>query len=255
VGLPRIQFIATARMRILKSFLLILLQSWIVHHTVAQAQTPKDSIQQWYDQQMGLDHIGLIEGTYFPIHYTKDNSHQFYKEKTWSLGTISINGQIFHEVSLMYEIHHDVLLMRHPTDFLYSGQAIQLPLEKIDYFNLHNADFINNRRNVNGFPKGYYQMLYQGQLVQVLAKRQKMKIVGKTVEYTPDDQLFIALDSIYIVAKNRKSITDHWPEWKDEIRTQTRQHQLRLNRSNETDWVSIAHFLDQRLQISQNSEE
>ena len=211
----------------------------------------KESLLAWYDQQVGADQIGLIEGTYFPIYYTKHESHQFFKDKNWTTGSVVINGQSYRDVTLMYELFEDVLLMRHPTNYQYHGQAIKLPSEKIDQFRIHGSLFRNIRNSEIGLKDGFHQVLYEGATLEVLARRKKIQHIDSEIEYVSEDQWLIVLDSSVINLKNKQSYYKQWPDWKVDIRKYAREHQLKVNRKHEDDFVKLAIYIDERSRLVQ----
>jgi hypothetical protein len=215
-----------------------------------QEKEGQKNMTDWYDSLMGKDHIGLIEGKYYPIQYSKGESHQFYLDKSWTLGQVSIKGQIYDSIMLMYEVVNDVLLLKHPVNFKYHAQPIALPRSKVQTFQLHGNQFVNIQQSPQGLKNGYYQLLLDGTKIQLLVKRSKFIRTEVHLEYTSLDWAYIVTESTHHRIKNRWSLYQHWPEKKAELRKFIRQNSLKTNLKNESQMIKVVTFLDETLTTS-----
>ena len=141
--------------------------------------------------------------------------------------------------------------MRHPTNYQYHGQAIKLSSEKIDEFRIHGSLFRNIRNSEIGLKDGFHQVLYEGETLEVLARRKKIQHIDSEIEYVSEDQWLIVLDSSVINLKNKRSYYKQWPDWKVDIRKYAREHQLKVNRKHEDDFVKLAIYIDERSRLAQ----
>jgi hypothetical protein len=201
----------------------------------------------WYDTLMGADHIGLIEGKYYPVHFSKGESHQFYGDKSWTSGQVKIKGQTYNDIMLMYELVDDVLLLKHPVNYTYHAQPIELLKAKVEQFYLHDSHFINIQKNDQGLKHGYYHLLLDGEKIQLLVKRSKFVRTEVNIEYTPQDWAYIVTDTNHFRVKNRWSLYRNWPKEKTELRKFIRQNGFKTNLKYESQMIKVVTYLDELL--------
>ena len=133
----------------------------------------KSSVETWYDDVSDFENSGVIAGNYRPVSRVTKNSHQFYLTDNWAASTIQYRGQVYNNIFLLYDIYKDLLYMRHPTNYFYHGQAIELIQEEVKSFEFmgHHFEFVDEPILI--FRPGFYDIIYKGDQFSLIAKRKK----------------------------------------------------------------------------------
>lgn len=198
----------------------------------------------WYDQKIDLQNSGLVNGEYAEIRRISKSSHQFYQSDSWSVGTIFFRGQLFDSVYMTYDVNRDLLLIRHPTQYVFHNQAIKPIQQHISSFDIFGHHFV---RMESGDLKGFYDELYIGKHLKLIAKRHKKSVVERSVEYELDERLYFFYNGTYHQLKNKSSIIKVLSNYKKEIKGFVRNQNLLIKRGHDQDCIKLIEFLDEKL--------
>ena len=138
-------------------------------------------ISEWYDETNNIKNSELLEGPSFTIQHISPITHQFFIDKYWEEGTITIAGQTFNNVAMLYDIDKDLLLLKNISSNTKSNIAIRPNQDKIQSFIFHGAYFKNYQAENKGLARtGFYEVLAEGKTSGLIVKRIKPKKVNDT---------------------------------------------------------------------------
>jgi len=213
---------------------------------MAELDLDKD-VSTWFDEQIGKDQTPLVAGIYQET-YLSTNSHPLFLEKYWISGTLKYRGETFQDVSMLYNIHQDFLVIRHPTQLLLSNQPIRLEKNLVDWFIL-NSYYFKNFRDLNT-ESGFYNVLFEGTQFQLISKRSKKETIERnnnTLNFEKDDAFFLYKENGLHLIKNKSGFIKTYPELKKEIKSFVKKNSLNINPNNEQSLTTLAKFCDSKL--------
>ena len=216
----------------------------------AQGQYALDADQltsapyQWYDQKIDPQNSGLVNGEYEEVKRISKNSHSFFESDNWTQGTIHFRGQRYDSVYMTYDVHRDLLLIRHPTQYAFHNQAIKPIQQHILEFEIFQHHFV---RLDNDELTGFYDALYNGDHLELVVKRYKKTVVERSVEYESEDRIYFLFKDNYYQLKNKSSLLKVLPEHKKAIKDFVSSHKLTIKKDHDMDCVELIEFIDQNL--------
>ena len=152
--------------------------------------TPSIEIETWFDNIVGVENSGLINGPEYKVKLQGARTNPFFGTGEAS-GIVTYNNNAY-AIPLIYDVYTDELVAKHMSK---SGRAwfIQLEKSQVTEFVLPGHTF----RNFGG-ERGYQEVIYDGENLQVLAKRTKRYEVKKGIfNYVAADRLFIKMGEMW----------------------------------------------------------
>ncbi len=201
----------------------------------------------WYDGQIGLDQSGLLNGQYVEIKRISRGTHQFFVSDEWHIGQLTYRGQHYDSVYMSYDIDQDLLLIRHPTSYIYHNQAIKPIQSQVSAFNLRGSHFEYFDEQIDKFRSGFFEVIASGENIKVIAKRHKKTLVERTIVFEQDDSYYFQLDGSYHPIKRKGSVLRVFSDQKAEIRSFIKDQDLQIAPGNDSDIVELMAFIDQKL--------
>lgn len=159
-------------------FLVVYTPSWS-----QRPEIPRANQEKWFDQQIGIENSGLINGRPYKQKFMSSTSNPFFSESD-GLGTVMINGQLY-AATLLYDMFQDIVVAKHLSK---AGVAWFIELDKItvDQFTIGSHVF----RKYNGL---FHEVLFAAQDFQVLARRTKVEqLIKSKSEYLRHDEVYLA---------------------------------------------------------------
>ncbi|MFY0608453.1 MAG: hypothetical protein JXR10_17165 [Cyclobacteriaceae bacterium] len=227
------------------------------HPTVAQYSLENFDINDpngWYDQQIGRDHSGILQGEYQEIKYISKTTHQFFHLSSWQANTISFTGQVYDSIYLFYDIYKDQLIIQHPSELIYFGLGIKPIQQNVDWFTLDGHFFRNYSTPISNLGKGFFDELFIGETVNLLAKRSKMIKTDNDIQFTNIDKLVIGIDGNYKRFNRKSSLWKIFPEYKKQIKGYIRSNNLSISKDNESELIMLTRYCDGLLSENETSE-
>lgn len=189
---------------------------------------------------------------YFPYDRSiKGNALFPLDAETWATGEVTYDGFAYKGVPMMYDIYKDklvVLLYNHFTaytlledrvhDFSFSGHR----------FVRVNADSLVNDRS--GITTGFYDQLYNGNKVEVLAKRvktiQNSTNISATLEtyFLENHSYYMRKGNTYYKVSSQGSFLDVLKDKKAVIQKYMRDNNLKFRRDPEGVMATVASYYD-----------
>ncbi|MBD3583305.1 hypothetical protein [Flavobacterium selenitireducens] len=188
----------------------------------ARSQKAAD-IYNAYDAATGLENLNINNGRAYPNPYkVKNGNHQFYDRDDYVSGSVVYNGQPYFDVSLRYDIYHDILVLR-PKNI---SNNIGTILEKnfVDSFAIGSATFVNlgNLTAKPDFVSGYYEKV-EGKSFTLYAKHHKFRRErhdGSVTyeEFSQDPNFIVERNGTFSKANSKNDVIALFPDQKQRIR-------------------------------------
>ena len=192
----------------------------------------------WYDQV-------LYSGVEWQPAMPMAAGHEFFLTSDALSGTVSIDGIIFRDVRLKYDIFNDGLIV-----LWKNGSPIVIDNKKVDEFTIvYNGlprRFVNLRETYPGI-RGFAEIMYQGSS-SVIAKH--LKVVSKNpaganyLEFMEDTRYYLELKGNCSQVKNRSSFLDLMGEYEIPVRKYIRQKNLYLSPASPEGFILAAVYYD-----------
>ncbi len=229
----------------------LLLALFLSLHSKAQVEVTSldldGDVTEWFDNTMGLVNLPVTSGAHYAVHYSSTISHQFFSHNRWLEIEVSYSNQIYRGFLGLYDVETDILLLRHPQHSFYS-QPVHLNQEKVDWFTMNNHYFkyYEKSESPDG-KKGFYDELYIGKNVQLVAKRKKIAFPSQgqmTMDFRNYDTYFIKQEGTYHQISFRRSIIKVLWTQKKELRRFIRRNMLKPKKGYDQDIVSLLEYYD-----------
>jgi hypothetical protein len=234
-----------------------LLFTFLSNSTIAQEETV--SLVQLADSSLGkaiktydiamARNSFLFTGRVYNDKYRTVLGHQFFKDDYWDEGMVWFKGQQFDSVNLMYEIFNDELLVE---SFTTKGSMAPLKLHGPDVsaFTLFGHTFVRLLSDSAGIIReGFYDVLYDGDSVQLYARRKKE--ISKTNDVNTASENFIQKDRHFILkggqyypVKSKGSVFKALEDHKKELKKFVKTNLLSYSIDHERSMIEIARYYD-----------
>jgi hypothetical protein len=208
----------------------------------ARAQNPQMSPMSadaaWYEQI-------LYSGVEWQPAMRMAAGHEFFLTSESLSGTVSIDGIIFRDVRMKYDIFNEGLIV-----LWKNGSPIVIDSKKVDEFTIiYNGiprRFVNLREAYPGI-RGFAEIMYQG-TSSVIAKH--IKVVLKNPaganyeEFREETRYYLMLNGNCSQVKNRSSFLDLMGEYEIPVRKYIRQKNLYLSPASPEGFIHAAVYYD-----------
>ncbi len=165
----------------------------------------------------------------------------------WRAGTVDYDGQTFDNVSMVYDLYTDKLVV---LPYNHSS-PLSLVSEKVKSFDLHSRHFVRVANSNSGIKAGFYEQLYAG-TSEVLKKVEKtLKSTSGSggrqryfvlVHETPD--YYIKKNGTYYAVSSQSSVLDLFPDRKKELRQYIKTNRLQFKDFFEMALKTVATYYD-----------
>ena len=185
---------------------------------------------------------------YINYPYQFSDGHPFFLWDNWQKGTILYDGTFYKDVSILYDIVRDAVVILHFNNFT----KISLIKEKVRSFTLPGHTFIQvfaDSSNSSFTTKGFYELLYAGK-DSLLAKRTKKtqilyrQAVPELQVFAKDQYYFKKNNNNYAV-NNERSFLHQLDNKRKDIRKYKKQNSLNFKKDPENTMIKIMSFYDQ----------
>jgi len=193
------------------------------------------------------DNSMILTGGYYNTVNIGINGHPFYANNYWETSTIVYKSQRYDSIEIRYDIYGDLLIMAY-IDKEGNVRPIQLQSSKVEGFTLIGHHFVRLEADTLSVIKtGFFDLLYDGDKVKVLAKRKK-EISRKhnmsdiVREYFQNDILYIKSDHNYYVVKGKKSLMEVLSERKNEIKVFLKKNKAKFRKDHEKQLIETVKY-------------
>jgi hypothetical protein len=233
-----------------KRFFYILLICGLSQHVTAQNaddttlhENALNAIGVYY-QNLGEESPLYNGSEYIEYAYTLQEGHPFFQVVNFINGNVSVDGMIFHDVPMLYDIVKDQLIIQ---DFQ-KVYKINLPADRVQQFFLLGHLFV--RLNASDPVKtGFYDQLYKGKIA-LFAKREK-KILEKysniqiSKVVISQNVYYIKKDGVYYTIKNKSSLLSVLKSKKKEVQQYLKANDIKFKREPERAMIMAVKYYDQ----------
>lgn len=193
----------------------------------------------------------LLNGTQYKetIIHNYDIGYPYFLTDDWiDSASIDYDGQVYQNISLMYDIVRDKIILDHP----FSHFSIQLINEKIKSFKLTSHTFVflkEDSSQTATIRAGFYDLLYNG-TVKLYARRKKEinSIVEAPLvktEFVDKNQFFVYKNGNYFPVKTRSSILKLFSDRKSPLRKYIKKEKLNFHKDRDVALTKSVKFYDE----------
>ncbi len=168
----------------------------------------------------------------------------YFFESSFSKGDVTYQNKTYKDIPLMYDIIKDEIAILN-----YKLYRLIPDKTKVDAFTVHGHHFIklaNSISNYKELPKGYFDLLYNGE-ISMLAKRTKniqnrYKNTSIETRVYSKDFFYIQKNNTLLEFRSKKSFLKLLSDKKKEIAQFTRQNNLSYRAGKEQTMVKIISY-------------
>lgn len=174
--------------------------------------------------------------------------------ETWEQGEVNYDGIVYENVPMMYDIYKDLLVV-----LLYNHfSAYSLVSEKVHDFTFWGRHFVridadSLRNDKAGISSGFYEQLYGGNKVEVLARRSK-SIQNSTSQatvletfFSEKNDYYIRKGSVYYKIGSKGAILDVLKDKKPVLQKYMRDNNIKYGNDPEAAMAALANYYDHLL--------
>ena len=199
-----------------------------------------------YYQSLGQESPLYNGSEYIEYAYTLQEGHPFFQVVNFINGNINLDGMLFHDVPMLYDIVKDQLIIQ---DFQ-KVYKINLPADKIREFFLLGHLFVRLTSDSSEQVKtGFYDQLYKGKIA-LFAKREKRVLekysniqISKVV--ISQNVYYIKKDGVYYTIKNKSSLFSVLKNKKKEVQQYLKANDIKFKREPERAMIMAVKYYDQ----------
>jgi len=233
-----------------KRFVYILLICGLSQHVTAQNaddttlhENALNAIAVYY-QNLGEESPLYNGSEYIEYAYTLQEGHPFFQVVNFINGNVNVDGMIFHDVPMLYDIVKDQLIIQ---DFQ-KVYKINLPADRVRQFFLLGHLFVHLNAS-DQVKTGFYDQLYKGK-ISLFAKREK-KILEKysniqiSKVVISQNVYYIKKDGVYYTIKNKSSLFSALKSKKKEVQQYLKANDIKFKREPERAMIMAVKYYDQ----------
>jgi len=201
-----------------------------------------------YDNYLGQN-LRLYSGPQYTFNYGQVGGHQYFIDDYWEQGSIVFEGQVYDGIFMKYDLLNDLITVEHFGD---KGllMSIKLFSPLVSSFTLHNHFFVRLHADSAGVIKeGFYDMLFDGDNISVLAKRQKEKVrtTGAGTlsdDFVEKDRHYMVKNGVYYPVKKRGSVIKVLADQKKQVKHFVRTNRLYFSTDRDRDLKIIGQYYE-----------
>lgn len=204
------------------------------------------NLVQVYYQSAG-NQAGLYNA---PLHdlypFSFNEGSPYFLTDSFTIGNVSYDGLIYQQVSLLYDMVKDEIIVRHPNRF-----PLALIKDKTDSFSFAGHAFIKFKEpnEAGAASENFYEQLYSGH-IKLLAKKRKLieestegpSVIRKIRSRT---QYYILRDGDLWATKNKNTLLSLLKDKRNELQQFIKSNDLRFKENFEEDMVKTVAYYDQ----------
>ncbi len=200
------------------------------------------------DSILGADDE-LVNGKIYIQEHLMAAGHPFFLSSEWYVGSITVNGNIFEDVFLKYNIYTDELILKAER---YRGGTVVISLnnEFVDNFRLGDRYFVNSINfKVRGLQTDFVELLYHGNFDFFVSY---VKLFNNNYNNkTPYGNYTKTLSSFYIFqggllvsVGSKKSLLDYFELYKKEIKKFMKKHKIKYGKASYKELSVLMQYCD-----------
>ena len=202
----------------------------------------------WYDQLVGFENTGLINGEEYLPRLMGRISHPFLEKKEPFSGSLEFDGQKYYDLQLTYDIYQDILILSHNQNQL-RPMMLQLSRSKVEAFTLGEKNFknIEVRDSISsGVSSGYFEVLDQLESGDFVMKWRKVDYLKNArIEFRNSPLYFVYTpDGDVIPLNNRYDYYRFFSAHSSEVKAFIKKNKIRFRNKRPEDFLHLFQFGD-----------
>lgn len=205
-----------------------------------------------YDNYFGQN-LQLYTGPQYTFTYGYVGGHQYFMDDYWEQGSVVFGGQAYDSIFMKYDVFNDILVIEH---FGEKGvpMSIKVFSPLIASFMLQNHYFVRlNADSAGVIRDGFYDILFEGDHISAMAKREK-EIVRTTSssslhdDFLEKDRHFLYKNGLYYPVKKRGSVIKVLVDKKKQVKNFIRTNGLYFALDRDRDLRIVAQYYESLFQ-------
>jgi hypothetical protein len=171
--------------------------------------------------------------------------HAFFPVSGWQKGSVLFDGIWYHDLSMMYDIYMDEVVILHP-----SSTPVRLISERVQQFRFMDLYFERlGTANSPQLKTGFYQRMVDGPVTIYVKRTKKIEenIVDLSIErkFIPADHFFALKDGMYTAIYKQKGLLELMKDKRQGVVHHLKQQNLKFKRNREKAIFEMAKFYNQ----------
>lgn len=199
-----------------------------------------------YYENLGEESPLYNGSEYIEYAYTLQEGHPFFQTASFINGSVNLDGMIFREVPMLYDIVKDQVII---LDFQ-KVYKINLPAGRVQQFFLLGHLFVRLTPDSSGQIKpGFYDQLYNGK-IGLFAKREKRILekysniqISKVV--ISQNNFYVKKDGGYYIIRNKSSLLSVLKNKKKEVQQYWKSNNIKFKKEPERAMIMAVEYYDQ----------
>ena len=189
------------------------------------------------------DLLPIYSGRLFYAYPASIEGDAFYLSKEWMPGSIRYDGVWYEDMTMMYDLVKDAVIVRHS-----NGVPISINNDRVSQFKIAGIQFVRLESG-KGIKPGFYEVLVTGEMT-LFVKRIKIieeRIVGNELErkFAAFNQYYILKDGQFTSLKKPKSLIAMLGEKKHKVNQYMNGQQVSYKKEPERAMVLITDYYNQ----------
>lgn len=160
-----------------------------------------------FDARIGIENTVLQLGLAYENYNWPRTVHPFYLSNNWMKGSVVYRGQLFKNVLLRYDIQSQILLLKNLVD-VFDPKPIALLDGQVASFSLGDRNFHFFQPHEVEALGGFYEILYDGSIYQLVAKREKREQLSGGITFDEVDTYFLFTTNHYRRIRRKKDLSE-----------------------------------------------
>jgi len=199
-----------------------------------------------YYENLGEESPLYNGSEYIEYAYTLQEGHPFFQTSNFINGTVNLDGMIFRDVPILYDIVKDQVII---LDFQ-KVYKINLPADRVQQFFLSGHLFVHLIPDSSAQIKtGFYDQLYNGK-IGLFAKREKRILekysniqISKVV--ISQNNYYVKKGANYYTIKNKSSLLSVLKDKKKDVQQYWKSNNIKFKKEPEKAMIMAVKYYDQ----------
>jgi hypothetical protein len=200
-----------------------------------------------YFKSLG-EQVGIYRGVeYTGFPYRLSNGHQYFETQTPVSGSVYYDGILYKDIPIWYDLVKNQVIVQ----FIDGFSKIKLHNELIDYFSIHDHQFLHlGRDKIDkiSLSEGFYDLVYVGR-TQVLVKRSKgtLKEVSAGIAIKilkQKNEFYLMKEGVYIPLNKQSSVLNALGSKQKEIQDFLKKSNVKFRKDPENSIVRMVRYHD-----------
>lgn len=167
-------------------------------------------LYEWVEKTAGIENTGLYQGPLYLMVSRSRYTHPFFETKLWQQGNVKIGDDYYFNVSMIYDIHSEQLVLKHPDPSRRDG--IRIEVSHLVAFDLGKHHF---KKLPEVGDQVLYNILFEGTHFSLVARRRKVEELDtQGSHFVQKDQRFLYFNSVLIPFRKKKDLEKVHPDSK-----------------------------------------